>query len=97
MKFGMCQQMQNMSPPLPATARSQHRGDGQMGGRKEGMEGGGITGLLMLPCQCQTVLDVCPEQGAAKQGSCTFSDLTFYELHWVSTASRHWSEYFDRH
>lgn len=35
--------------------------------------------ISSIPYQCQTVLDVCPELSAAKQGSCTFDDLAFYE------------------
>lgn len=38
-----------------------------------------FTVISSIPYQCQTVLDVCPELGAAKQGSCTFYDLAFYE------------------
>lgn len=61
--------------------------------RKEGREEGSINASKVLissiPYQCQTVLDVYPELGAAKQGGCSFSDLAFYELPWVSTASRH--------
>lgn len=35
--------------------------------------------ISSIPYQCQTVLEVCPELSAAKQGSCTFDDLVFYE------------------
>jgi len=52
-----------------------------MNGRKEGGEEGRkdhwtITASTVLtssiPHQCHTVLDVCPEVGAAKKGSCTW-------------------------
>lgn len=84
-KFGICQQMQNMCPPLPATARSQHSGDGKMGVRKKGGKKNQWTTnvstvfISSIPYQCQTVLGVCPELSAAKQGSCTFDGLAFYE------------------
>lgn len=66
---------------------------GGKGGRKAHWTINASTVLISsIPYQCQTVLDVCPELSAAKQGSCTFYDLAFMrpKLHRGSTTSPHW-------
>lgn len=74
--------MQNMSPPLPATARfpveMEKWVEERRGGRKyHGTVKVSTVLISSISYQCQTVLDVCPEL-SAKQGSCTLDDLAFY-------------------